>query len=231
MLSHNARRVLPIGLTLLTVAAGAAWYLWPPADPLVQKIGVSIRPTAKWPAPDSVAVFRSPEELYAAFPRANVQLDRHIDFERECLVRVGWQTAGTLSAKRACVSAPSERVWFGTLQCSARMAGRRITFYVQEPRQYGTIRAVFQRVLGDEWFTAPKHAQITFDSPWAIAVHEGWFLLGSAALLGLGLAAGRTRPGRLAARARQPAGLSAAEEPLCPSAASTPEAPELCDTT
>lgn len=192
MMSLKNRRVLSTGLALLAILAATAWYLGLTAGSPVKKIAVKLQPAGAWPAPGTVAVFRGAEELHAAYPGAEVQLERPVDFDRECLVRVAWESAGILSDEPAGGS-PSDQVLFGKLRYSARMGGRKILFFVDEPGRYGTVRRVFQTSYNDEWFTIPKQARVAMENPWAVTVRDALVVLMSAGVLGIARFAWQTR--------------------------------------
>lgn len=185
--------MLALGWVALALMVNAVWFGWPSADPPVRKVAVLFGDNAGALAPVGITVFRSVQELELACPQIELPSEHAVEFGDECLVRVVWESAGVLSDGPNVGATRQDQVEFGRLQYRARLVGRRILFFVEEPRQYGTVRNVFQQVHRDEWFAVSNHAQVAFVGPQWITLCDGVIVLSSIGLAGLGLTLVRRR--------------------------------------
>jgi hypothetical protein len=164
----------------------AAWYFLPTARQVTAPVSVTPASSLLGVA-EGAYVFRSQGELQAAIPSAVV----NVDFARQDLVRVVWQTDGYRDAAQA-----GQATQFGRLTCRSTFGGRRLNFFVHEPRVAGTVSRLFTRVIHEDWFAIPNGAQARLATPAGVARGDWLLTLSTAVLLTAATVAGLRAAGK-----------------------------------
>jgi hypothetical protein len=174
-MKRRAFGILRVAVTALAIAGCTAWYLMPSGNAIVQPIEVRVRGRNAWVSGTHATVYPSHEDLRSALSDSDIQLGRDVDFSRENLVRVAWQATGCGTDEMVRNHWKPGGPLFGKLACCARMGGRKILFYVDEPIQSGTVHQVFQQIQGTDWFTVPKRSHVAIGSRLQVIVHDTLF--------------------------------------------------------
>ncbi len=152
MTKHTAKPTLIIAVGVL-VGCVALWYFAPWA-------GAVVRPLAGHStyacglSPSGVAVFHSEAELREACSGGRFEPAGEVDFERDNLVRVAWESSGVLrDADRRAGGGEPRAVEYGRLAYRVRQGGAEVLFYVNEPGGWGAFRQVFSKLHDEQWFS------------------------------------------------------------------------------
>ncbi len=149
-------------LELLVIAAVSLWYYAP------RFISDGPRPIAS-PIPagqrdfsdHSICVYTSLEQVQAAYPDTKLTMSRQVDFTRDKLVRVSWNSTGYGTDEMVAAGWPDGPL-FGRLAYVQRQGGGIVRFYVAEPISSGRMHQVFSQIVGDDWFVLPRRARIGY---------------------------------------------------------------------
>lgn len=179
-----------VGLAIVAAEAallGSAclWYFAPLATEIVRPLAVHATSPKFFSAP-GVEVFHSQDELRAAYPLATWEPAGELDFGRDDLVRVVWESAGILSdadGRDSASDPPSPE--FGRLRYRTRQGGGTVQFYVDEPLKWGRVKRVFSKLHDEQWFRVPKHTHVELGGSWNTLPLDGVVSIGLAAMLGI----------------------------------------------
>ena len=154
--SWSGQRCIAVFLGIAGLVA-AAWFL--PAFPgrAVTRLEIPESDLLDGDAAP-IRVFRTADDLRQALPAKSTQPLPEVNWDSTDVVRVRGRAVGYINPA-------SKHVQFGTLVCSARLAGTRLFLYLHETTPDvlgGEVSSVSMQVYREAWFAVPQDARLEY---------------------------------------------------------------------
>jgi len=171
-----------VGLAILTLAAWCWWY-WP--------MGSSARlvrhedKAFDFDVGHRLEVFKTPEELRAAYPDQWKQLAKDVDWNRDKLVRVRFTCPGYQTDEKVDGETRPGKVQFGQTAVAARFGGRLQRFYLSRPTPQlmgGPVHQCLQQQKATNWYAVPRSVEARLVSEPNDLFMDRFFVLGTVSL-------------------------------------------------